>query len=271
MAKPRIRTIKPEFWTDAKIAELPKATALFFIALWNFADDQGIIEADARGLALRIPIYRSQDVEKMLMALWRAGLVKRSTVDGLVMVIHWDHQKIDRPRDGKWKHKEIQWLVFSDSSKDREESLPVPDRTVSDRKGSDHATLVQAPPAPAPADPDPEPVNHAAKEFIARYCELFKARWKLNPEVRGKQAGVAKRVVKDLPLERALLYLEAFFQMPDAWLVKTKHPLEAFEGKLNEITVYASTGEFTSNLQVRHLEQKGHTLSQLERIERGLL
>src|SRR5688500_13290725 len=118
----RIRTIKPEFWVDEEIAKLPKPTVLFFIALWNFADDQGIIEDSARSLALRVPIYRSQDIEKMLNALWKAGLIKRSPIDGLSLISSWHHQRIDKPRDGKYIGKEIKWLTWSDSENVREES-----------------------------------------------------------------------------------------------------------------------------------------------------
>jgi hypothetical protein len=294
MGKPRIRTVKPEFWTDSKIKNLPKPTALFFIALWNFADDQGILEADACGLALKVPIFRAQDIQKMLNALWRAGLIKRSgghglsmeersdTVD-LVMVTHWEHQKIDRPRDGKWKNLKIQWLSYDDSTTNREQSLPVPYRTVPERIGKDHEASPAAVPAAAPqtnilsvSETDEVEIQEglaglAARDFIAKYCELFKQRYRTNPHIRGKQAGVAKRVLKDVPLERAKLYLEAFFQMPDSWLVKTKHPLEAFEPKLNEIVVFATTGEFTGAVQARQIDQKAHAVSQLDRIRKGAL
>ena len=38
----RIRSIKPEFWRDEKIATLKnKLAGFFFIGLWNVADDEG--------------------------------------------------------------------------------------------------------------------------------------------------------------------------------------------------------------------------------------
>jgi len=39
----RIRTIKPQFWTDEKIGKLPIGARLLFIGLWNLADDEGIV------------------------------------------------------------------------------------------------------------------------------------------------------------------------------------------------------------------------------------
>ena len=41
---PRIRTIKPEFWTDEKVGECSIPARLLFIATWNIADDRGNLE-----------------------------------------------------------------------------------------------------------------------------------------------------------------------------------------------------------------------------------
>jgi len=42
----RIRTIKPEFWTDGDMFKLSRDARLFYIGLWNFCDDNGVIEHD---------------------------------------------------------------------------------------------------------------------------------------------------------------------------------------------------------------------------------
>ena len=42
----RIRTIKPEFWEDEKLAKLPVHARLLFIGTWNFADDNGALLAN---------------------------------------------------------------------------------------------------------------------------------------------------------------------------------------------------------------------------------
>ena len=48
---PRIRTIKPEFWTDSKLARgLTRDQRLLYIGLWNQADDKGRFRASARML-----------------------------------------------------------------------------------------------------------------------------------------------------------------------------------------------------------------------------
>lgn len=54
---PRIRTIKPKFWDDLKIAKLSRDSRLIFIAMWNFCDDNGVIIADHTWLKSKILPY----------------------------------------------------------------------------------------------------------------------------------------------------------------------------------------------------------------------
>lgn len=42
----RIRSIKPEFWQDADLAELPDTVRLFYVGTWQLADDAGWMRWD---------------------------------------------------------------------------------------------------------------------------------------------------------------------------------------------------------------------------------
>ena len=44
----RIRTIKPEFWTDEDMAELSEPACLLAIGLLNYADDEGYFNANPK-------------------------------------------------------------------------------------------------------------------------------------------------------------------------------------------------------------------------------
>lgn len=48
----RIRQIKPEFWSDARLYGLDPVVKLIYIGLWNEADDSGFLRADPMQLAL---------------------------------------------------------------------------------------------------------------------------------------------------------------------------------------------------------------------------
>jgi hypothetical protein len=63
---PKIRNIKPEFWTDEKIVELSPWARLLFIGLWNFADDNGILENKPKQLKMRIFPCDDVDVGALL-------------------------------------------------------------------------------------------------------------------------------------------------------------------------------------------------------------
>lgn len=56
----RMRTIKPEFWTDDKVVELSLLGRLLFIGLWNFADDDGFIENSPK--RIKRLIFPDQDI-----------------------------------------------------------------------------------------------------------------------------------------------------------------------------------------------------------------
>jgi hypothetical protein len=106
---------------------------------------------------------------------------------------------------------------------------------------------------------------------VRAYCDRFKLRWGENPQILGKDAGIAKRLAKDLGQDRFEFLLDAFFQMPDAWLVKVKHPLAAFETKLNEVVVFAESGQFHTQRQAREADSSATNAMLLAKIDRGEL
>ena len=59
---PRIRAIKPEFFTHERLAELPALDRLFFIGLWTVADKAGRIENRPKRLKVQIMPYDDYDV-----------------------------------------------------------------------------------------------------------------------------------------------------------------------------------------------------------------
>ena len=50
----RIRQVKPEFWKDAKVAELSEGARLFFIGTWQLCDDAGWMRWDVPNIAAEL-------------------------------------------------------------------------------------------------------------------------------------------------------------------------------------------------------------------------
>lgn len=66
---PRIRTIRPEFFLDTELSELPVAARLFFIGLWTQADREGRLEDNPKRLKAQIFPWDNVDSEKLLATL----------------------------------------------------------------------------------------------------------------------------------------------------------------------------------------------------------
>lgn len=79
----RIRTIKPEFFRDGTVVELPYVARLVFIGLWCCADRAGRLEDRPRDLQLSLlPGDPDEDVDDILNVLHSSDLIERYVVDG---------------------------------------------------------------------------------------------------------------------------------------------------------------------------------------------
>jgi hypothetical protein len=96
----RIRTIKPDFWTDEKLVECSPTARLFFIGMWNFADDSGNLARSSKKLKMQILPSDNVDAECLVMELINQGVLVEYSVCGekyLHIKGFTKHQKIDHP------------------------------------------------------------------------------------------------------------------------------------------------------------------------------
>jgi hypothetical protein len=76
----RTRLLRPEFWADAKMADLPESARLTYMGLWGLADDDGYLVWQPRDIAAELyrfetPRRRETKVERNLAVLVEAGRV----------------------------------------------------------------------------------------------------------------------------------------------------------------------------------------------------
>ena len=97
----RIRTIKPEFWSDERLAECCLGARLLFIGTWNFADDDGRMEYSAKRLKMQVFPGDNIDVTPLVEELSARKLVSVYRVgerDYLAIPNFRKHQRIDHPK-----------------------------------------------------------------------------------------------------------------------------------------------------------------------------
>ena len=77
----RARNIKPGFWQNEDLAEMPPATRLAFIGLWCLADRDGKLEYRPKKIKLQLFPYDDVDIGHALSCLGSAGLILFYDVD----------------------------------------------------------------------------------------------------------------------------------------------------------------------------------------------
>ncbi len=123
----RIRTIKPEFWDDEKLATIPRDARLLFIGMWNFSDDYSVVKGHPSWL--RNKIFPYDDIKQAVFNEWLECLVR---IRAIIPFDHngekffyirtfKDHQNINRPsamRNPEAPHdiSESNRTLFSDDS-----------------------------------------------------------------------------------------------------------------------------------------------------------
>ena len=100
---PRKRMIDPEFWSDEEIGSWSHSARLFYIGLWNFADDEGRFKAHPNLLKSQIFPYDSKgNIEKLKKEV--SSKIQWYDVNGSkygYIRNFLKHQRIDRPTASK--------------------------------------------------------------------------------------------------------------------------------------------------------------------------
>lgn len=106
----RIRTVKPEFWDDETIGLLSRDARLLYIALFNIADDEGLLRWTPPFIKSKAFVYDDDldvdDVARLMAELVTSGRVfayeAGQVNQKLAVVIQFRrHQKINRPQPSK--------------------------------------------------------------------------------------------------------------------------------------------------------------------------
>jgi hypothetical protein len=97
----RIRTIKPEFFQDEKLAPLDPTTRLVFLGLISMADDYGRLLDNVRVIDAFVFPETEDTSREALARLSRIGRIARGrTASGqrAIQIVNWErHQKVDHP------------------------------------------------------------------------------------------------------------------------------------------------------------------------------
>lgn len=78
----RARNIKPAFFTNDELSELPPLARLLFIGLWTIADYKGCFEYKPKRLRVQLLPYDDCDIEQLVSALDKSRFISIYSVQG---------------------------------------------------------------------------------------------------------------------------------------------------------------------------------------------
>ena len=79
---PRIRSIKPDFFTNDELAEVKPLGRLLFAGLWCMADKEGRLRDRPTRIKATVQPFDGANVNKLLDGLQDRGFIQRYEVDG---------------------------------------------------------------------------------------------------------------------------------------------------------------------------------------------
>jgi hypothetical protein len=89
--------LKPGFFANDELAELPMATRMLFAGLWTIADREGRLEDRPKRIKGELFRYDDLDIDAMLTALQDSGFIHRYETDGIKCIEIVNFLKHQRP------------------------------------------------------------------------------------------------------------------------------------------------------------------------------
>jgi len=277
----RIRSIKPEFWTDGSNLEQSDSCALFFVGLWNFCDDEGKHRIDLKQIAAELGgRWHVGKIKLFIGCLIKSGQLRLNSDSTWIQVTGWSHQKIDKPKQPEVKAADLQWLSHDDSTKALDESRTLGARIGSDRIdriGSDqgrkknssaNSNSQNLPAQVLPLRPPSASAPPRTNELIGVYCMAWKARYGANPPIGGKAAGQFKTLLKDYGYEKAVLFVESYLDMADQWFLTKRHDIPTLLANLNAVAQFVETGRVLTRKEVANMDRAMTTQNLLDAVDR---
>lgn len=202
----RSRNIKPGFFRNELLVELPFEYRLLFVGLWTLADRAGRLEDRPTKIRMEVFPADAVDVEAGLQALHDRGFIARYTVGGqkLVQVVAWaKHQNPHHREAESTLPAQCEPEAITPCMAVEPEALPgpaperhgpavlIPDSLIPDSLQEQVAIATLSPDGAAPACPHSDiialyhehlPANPRIKVWDGERAKALRTRWREDPK-----------------------------------------------------------------------------------------
>lgn len=261
----RARNIKPGFFSNELLAEIPPFGRLLFVGLWTIADRAGRLEDRPGRIKAAVLPYDKCNTEKLLAELAKRCFIVRYQVDGrgLIQIVNWEkhqnphikEQASTLPAPPEHQTSTMQAPCIPETRTEVAQNLPgwIPGSLDS---------LIPSTPLPPPEGgvspggddaPDEEPRKPRRVPrtgAIAAYRRAWASRYGSEPLPEATDCKAANRALSPLGEDQRIQIVEAFVADEDPWLCDKAHRLGLLPGQLDRIRAKLN-GTLSSGVPVR--------------------
>ena len=210
----RARNIKPGFFENEKLAELPPLTRILYIGLWCYADREGRFEWRPKRIKAVILPYDDCNIEEMLMSLHVMTFIDMyETPSGTIGLIpkFKEHQN-PHPHEARSRLPQK-----AESNQCHEMSLHVSDMSVKCNADSLIPDIKNTP-LPPKGEESEKPKRSRREKVAEPYTLEFEQAWLIYPRKDGKRKAFEawqKAIKRNMPIADMPAHIENRMYEPD--------------------------------------------------------
>lgn len=262
----RSRNIKPGFFTNDSLAELPALTRLFFVGLWTLADRDGRIEDRPRKLKAECMPYDDMDADAALSELQSKGFVQRYEADGVrcMQIVNWcKHQnphmkeaESTLPAMQEHQTSTVQATDKQQPSTERAGLIPDSGFLIPDSSPliPDSSVAPAALSGKAPRKRGAKPVPDSAAVW-ASYSEAYERRYSVHPVRNASVNAHLAQLVGKLGAAEAPFVAAHFVKSQNGLYVAAMHPTNLLLRDAEKLRTEWATGRQVTRTQAQQADR----------------
>jgi hypothetical protein len=263
----RARNIKPAFFLNTDLSEVPALGRLAFIGLWTLADYKGCIECNFKKIKAQVLPYDECNLEELLNALEQFRFIRYYFVQGKRYI---KIENFERHQNPHKNEREAGSDIPDIGQKDNENNDLTQDGTKPDFIGTtraDSLNLIPDSPLLNPDSLNPDvtaaeksassetEIQEACRETWKLYATAYFDRYKTEPVRNAKVNGQVKQFVKRLGFTESPFVAAFYVQSNTAYYVQRGHSFDGLLADAEKLRTEWATGNTMTQTRARQIDK----------------
>lgn len=107
------------------------------------------------------------------------------------------------------------------------------------------------------------------KQLVGFYCELWQKRYGTSASFMPHHAKALKTLGESQGFQKTKELLEAYFIMPDTWVIKKRHDIMTFVNSLSQVSAFKESGKIVTNAEMKEGDRMITNMNTLNALREG--